>query len=237
MRDDTPCHQIPLRNVVRNQACVHELVNILEPVTDIWEAFGGLGMCTEEYLLRFPRATIHATDIDARCVRTYNAKFDGRAVCYRRDALKYIRALHPSREWGAFLDFNQFTLHDVNRRTSWRSELMDEVVQRKPRWIVLADSAVHYLHLNWSHYGAADATLGAYIRVMRKALRSRWGLRILDYAHHHAAAYLALAPHDRPHTQQATPQKHTLRASAGGGLYPAVGREPAQRTALVGPVG
>jgi trans-aconitate methyltransferase len=73
--DTTPYRTRPCNQVLAEQAAISRLVADAEPVSFIYEAFGGVGLSTAVFQARFPDAQIVAFDLDPECVRIYNAKF------------------------------------------------------------------------------------------------------------------------------------------------------------------
>jgi hypothetical protein len=119
MRDDTPYHARPPGEVQREQDCMRAIfAQAPEPVA-IWEAFGGLGKTGKVLSERFPRALIHATDLDAGCVEAYNSL--GIGLCTQGDARVFAREHLPDEatHWGISLDYNRAGSWPAGR-SGWR---------------------------------------------------------------------------------------------------------------------
>ena len=195
MKDNTPYYDRPRTEIVREQNCMEAILASAPSVSYLWEAFGGLAVTAQVLRHRFPEAKQEAVDLDKRCVDEYNSKMNPAARCQLGDALDWLRLNPLPGGAGVSLDFNKFTVMDVSgKRNKWKSNLVDLVVKSGPSWVQLTDSAVRYLHLNWSRYGCRDQSLSAYLEVLGRALKEKWGLEIDVKANHHAATYLLLKP-------------------------------------------
>lgn len=189
MRDDTPYHTRPASEVARERACMEQVLAAASPVPLVFEAFGGMAVTARVLRARFPRAKIWACDLDRQCVAEYNRVMDRNASCWEQDALEAVRGLRPGRCWGASLDYNQFTIMDLTTRDGWRRELLSEVLGRRPDWFQLTDSAVRYLHLNFTRYGLRDRHLPTYVAALAAKFQGL-GYALGGYASHSAATYL-----------------------------------------------
>lgn len=165
------------------------------PVTFIYEAFGGIGKTAQVMAERFPKAMVSSSETDEECVRIYNdTRATPRVSCTHTDALSHlssIRRLPPN--WGASLDFNKFTLLDLEgrREGQWKIDLIAAVVARNPTWIQVTDSAIRYLHLNTKYYKCANNAT-AYQTKVGKTFQKRWGYGLAATSHYHGASYLLL---------------------------------------------
>lgn len=197
MRDDTPYHLRPASEVKREQACMRAIFGKAPDVDYIWEAFAGMGVTAEVLRDRFPRAIIEATDLDEECVQTYNEK--GYGTAFQENALSHLKRVipQPARAWGISLDYNKFTIFDLQgvREVTgerWKLDLFRRVLAAEPAWIQLTDSACRYLHLNWRNYGLPKNDIGDYVDALWGAVRAQPGGRpydLVDWAKHHAASY------------------------------------------------
>lgn len=192
MRDDTPYCDRPVTEQAREGACMEAVFTAAEAVPVIWEAFGGVGLTAGILRAEFPLAKITACEIDAECAAAYNAA--GHGECAQIDATK--APLPVDVRWGASLDFNRFTLLDIDGRAGgrWKTELLDRVWGAQPTWIQITDSAIRYLHLNFSSYGLPagdrETLLTAYVALFAKAFMRQWGMKLVTYSGHSAATYM-----------------------------------------------
>ncbi len=190
MLDTTPYHERPRGEVEREQNCMRTIFKDVAPVDLVWEAFGGMGKTAQVIRECFPKADLIACDLDEQCVSMYNDAGFGK--CLQVDALADIRNRAFSSMWGASLDYNRFTLKDlVTKRNPARLKLLQEVLQRKPRWVQLTDSARPYLHLNWQNYGLKTPGIDEYVRALSGELE-KMGLRRATWAGHSRASYFML---------------------------------------------
>jgi hypothetical protein len=191
VRDDTPYHERPPREIAQEAACMAKIFAKAKPVDVIYEAFGGIGATAEVLRRRFPKAQMWAFDIDAQCCQMYNRAGDGRMWCAQMDALAGFEKLHLSGNFGAVLDFNRFTLLDFARPAGrWKRHLIQAVLAREPRWFEITDSAVCYLSTNWRRYSLAENSLQAYVDKFKVEIQKQWGYTLRDYAAHRAATYM-----------------------------------------------
>jgi len=180
VRDDTPYWKFPDQGPAeRNRDPLLLALVSAAPVVRIFEAFGGLGFITRILTERFPEASIDSFDLDPECCRRYNALGLARAYCHQGDALEGLKGQDwPSGDWGASLDYNKFTILDLDRSEGkWKRELLFAVAERRPAWVQLTDSAVCHLSLNWSRYGLADKTLPLYLEQLVVRLGRPWKLQ------------------------------------------------------------
>lgn len=197
MFDKTPYHARPQKETEREAACMGQIFSQAAPVRFVYEAFGGVGLTARILRERFPHATIQSFDLDQKCCDLYNeALADSNTNCVCGDALAGLtdKALAPRlvpKSWGASLDFNRFTVLDLQRREGiWKRQLIDQVCLRKPAWVQITDSAVCYLHTNWKRYGLPEKNLAAYVRALSMGLLKSYGLKLVTYANHSRATYL-----------------------------------------------
>jgi len=165
------------------------------PVSFIFEAFGGIGKTAQVLAERFPSSRILAADIDEECVRLYNDLQLDYADCIHTDARTLLsQTCTLPYQWGVSLDFNRFTIMDLmdRREGQWKVDLIDAVVQRKPKWVQITDSAIRYLHLNYFRYGCVNPGSEEYIQVLSNRLNVRWGLTYQTHSCYYAASYLLL---------------------------------------------
>jgi hypothetical protein len=197
MRDNTPSRERPTKEIEREQQCMRSIFSHAQPVDFIFEAFGGIGKTAQVLAARFPHAAILAADLDADCVETYNRYLNGNnAVAIQSDALKLFASIkHFPQHWGASLDFNRFTIMDVfgRREGEWKTNLIENVLDYKPTWIQITDSAVRYLHFHYKRYGC-KLDPDDYIAALNLALAERWGLRYVIHSRFYAASYVLLTP-------------------------------------------
>ncbi len=194
MRDDTPYRERPAAEVAREQACMRQIFSAADSVDLIYEAFGGTGVTAEVLRERFPKVLLKAGDLDLECCKIYRERVSRPRTCLCIDAQcgleVYAEELRGS-SWGASLDYNRFTILNLRRSPpDWKYKLLNRVMRLQPRWVQVTDSAVYYLHLNWSRYGLTDASPQSYIDQVSTEMRKRWGLELVDWAHHRAAAYV-----------------------------------------------
>lgn len=199
MTDRTPYRERPLRERLSERRCMQTIFEQAPQVDHIFEAFGGTGDTAEVMRATFPQAQIHSFDLDADCCAVYDARQIPRATITQGDAVAGARVLghHLDGElWGASLDYNRFTILDLHSRRTWRSELLWEVMGRRPLWVQLTDSARPYLHLNWHRYPGVQAKSNAdYAWVFSKRVEELWGYRLLSMSFHSRATYfLFVAP-------------------------------------------
>lgn|SRR5262245_32174574 len=169
-------------------------------VSFVYEAFGGLGRTARTLAERFAGVHILSADLDQGCVDSYN-QFNQTNMylrCVQMDARALLNSItHLPADWGATLDFNRFTIMDVQGRKEgrWKIELINAVMARRPqpRWVQVTDSAVRYLHLNAHRYGC-DPEPKDYIRTLGRAMKHQWGLKLVGHSHYYAASYLLLTP-------------------------------------------
>lgn len=164
-------------------------------VNFIFEAFGGLGITAKVMVERFPNAHILAADLDGECVELYNSVLSKNANCIQSDALDLLRTVQNFPPWGASLDFNRFTIMDVFGRPEgkWKTDLIEAVIERRPAWIQITDSAVRYLHFHHRRYGCKPDPED-YIQTLSQAMDDRWGLNYVTHSSFYAASYLLLTP-------------------------------------------
>lgn len=192
MRDDTPYRERPPAEVQREQDCMRAIFAVAPPVDRVFEAFGGLGRTAEVLVQRFPDVRVDSWELDAECVRRYNALGMSRAWCNWGDATVAAQSWNPAESWGASLDFNRLTVMDLRGRRSgrWKVELMDILVSRGPLWFQLTDSAAPYIHLNWERYGLRSPSMVEYCRTLAREVRRRYpGYRRAAVAGHRSATY------------------------------------------------
>jgi hypothetical protein len=196
MKDDSPYWTRHPKEIAREQACMRAVFRHAREVPMVFEAFGGIGVTAQVLIEAWPGVHIIATDLDAKCVEQYNAHGWALARSQVGDAVVVAKALYVpgGSPWGASLDYNKFTIMDLHGRSSgrWKVELLREVMERKPAWVQITDSAIRYLHLNWERYGCDDKGLDAYLAVLGKALYEQFGLVLKSEAHHSAATYILL---------------------------------------------
>jgi len=199
MKDSTPYRERPVTEIAREQECMRAVFAYATPVPFIFEAFGGLGKTAQVMTERFPEVVITAADLDEECVKTYNKLGLAHAICYPMDALDLLKTLKFKEPglWGASLDFNRFTILDVygRREGRWKIDLIEAVVERKPTWIQITDSAVRYLHLNYQKYYCQN-NIDSYIQTLVEAMTERWGLYRVTHRNYYAASYLLLTLND-----------------------------------------
>ena len=179
------------------QACLRALYERAPEVSAIWEAFGGIGVQAEVLRERWPQAFICATELDEECVEEYNR--NGWGECTLSDCLTWLRlsVMGSKQRWGISLDYNRFTILDLwGRRSGWqfKVELLQEVVARRPAWIQLTDTAVHYLRLNWQTYKLPSQELSDYVIALSTELERRFGYKVTAYRNRHTSTYLLLEP-------------------------------------------
>ena len=195
MRDDTPYRERPASEIEHEQKCMRSIFAAAPPVSFIYEAFGGIGKTAQVLAERFPKVEVLSSETDAECVKIYNANSrTERIKCVHTDAMTLLSAIRqPANRWGASLDFNRFTLLDMKgrREGQWKVELIAAVMERKPAWVQVTDSAIRYLHLNYEKYGCAN-TPSSYHNKLARAFEKRWGLKLWCASYYHAASYLLL---------------------------------------------
>jgi hypothetical protein len=197
MKDDTPYRERPATEIEHEQKCMRSIFAAAPQVPFIFEAFGGLGKTAQVLAERFPKVQVLSSETDAECVQIYNTtRPTTRISCVHIDAMALLGGIrHPPRKWGASLDFNRFTLMDLQGRKEgqWKIDLIAAVVERKPAWIQVTDSAIRYLHLNHQRYGCQN-TPKAYQSKVGRSFQKRWNFGLSAAAHYHAASYLLLTP-------------------------------------------
>jgi len=196
MKDDTPYRERPQGQIAAEQRCMAAIFAHATPVDFIFEAFGGLGNTAQIMHERFAQAVILASDLDAGCVDIYNEKFkSNHANCVQSDALALLRTVQNFPHWGASLDFNRFTIMDVFGRpeTKWKTNLIEAIIERRPDWIQITDSAARYLHFHYQRYGC-KLDISDYIYTLSQAMNERWGLNYVTHCGFYAANYLLLTP-------------------------------------------
>lgn len=147
---DTPFQAPKKKDLERRLRCLKDIFSIIPETNLIWEAFGGIGFMTG-VIRRYSNAQIIATELNAECVSSYNAK--GLGICYQCDAVEFLSTFNPPFRWGASLDYNNFTITDLYGRGRSCSILLNLVISKKPIWIQITDTARKYLHLNYKRYG------------------------------------------------------------------------------------
>jgi len=196
VKDNTPYRERPQGQIAREQKCMRAIFAQAPPIDFIFEAFGGLGITAQVMSERFPQATILAADLDAGCVDLYNQTLKHtNASCIQSDARTLLGTIRNFPVWGASLDFNRFTIMDVFGRAEsrWKVDLIEAVLDHRPTWIQLTDSAVRYLHFHAERYGC-EPNITDYTRVLVQALNERWGLNYVTHSNFYAASYLLLTP-------------------------------------------
>jgi hypothetical protein len=205
MRDDTPYRDRPATERAHEVRCMRALLGHAPRVDFIWEAFGGLGETGSVLRELQPWASVQASELDLDCAEAYNARHGaglsgGNLPCLHTDAMSYFQqhiGPKPNAEpWAASLDFNRLTIMDLRGRPSgrWKVELLAAVLDRRPRWAQVTDSAVRYLHLNWQRYGLRRPRPDSYARAVSREVEKRWGYVITHHEHYHAASYYLLEP-------------------------------------------
>lgn len=190
MRDTTPYHERPPGEVERERHCMARILEHARDVDTVFEAFSGMGVTSQVLHSRFPRAMMWGCDLDKTCADTFNRKFNPPHFCQHGDVMDVLPQLDLRPPWGASLDFNRFTLLDLRTsRTPWKRKLVEQVVDRRPRWVQITDSAVGHLHLNWGNYGLVGSSLMLYVMALSSEL-SPLGLRLVGYQWHSRATYL-----------------------------------------------
>src|SRR4051812_7833479 len=120
MLDTTPYRDRPKAEIAQEVSCMRQIFEKAAPVKLIYEAFGGTGETARVLAKQFPEAKIVAFDLDGPCVRAYNRKGHGKAN--KLDALVGLLEMErPTVEWGASLDYNRFTILDLERKEgAWK---------------------------------------------------------------------------------------------------------------------
>lgn len=196
MKDNTPYRERPQGQIAREQECMRAIFAHAPPIDFIFEAFGGLGITAQVMSERFPQATILSADLDAGCVDLYNQTLKHtKANCIQSDARTLLSTIRNFPVWGASLDFNRFTIMDVFGRpeSQWKVDLIEAVLDHRPAWVQLTDSAVRYLHFHYKRYGC-NLDREDYIQTLCCALDERWGLKLAAHSQFYAASYLLLTP-------------------------------------------
>lgn len=190
MKSTTPYWTRPASQRDHKARCMGSILSRATPVPLIYEAFGGIGITATILSRLFPYSKIRSFDIDKKCVQFYNDQHiqNARALC--EDSLLGFRTLKPTGEWAASLDFNLFTILDITRKRNRSYPLLASVVERRPRWIQLTDSAVKYLHLNYESYGLKASNSEHYVARLNKELGERWGLEHVAHEGSTSATYL-----------------------------------------------
>ena len=195
MRDDTPYRERPASEIEHERKCMCSIFAAAPPVSFIYEAFGGIGKTAQVLAELFPKVEVLSSETDAQCVKIYNdSRPTKRISCIHTDAQTLLSGIRqPPNKWGASLDFNRFTLMDLEgrREGKWKVDLIAAVMERKPAWIQVTDSAIRYLHLNYERYGCKN-TPKAYHTKLGHAFNKRWGLELAAVNHYFAASYLLL---------------------------------------------
>lgn len=191
MSDKTPYWKRPAKEIEQEVACMRQIFRAARPVSFIYEAFGGVGATAAILREQFPTAIFHAFDLDARCCELYNRSAKGMALCVQSDAAVGLSKLNfQGGTLGAVLDFNRFTLLDFARpEGKWKRELLTAVMDRKPEWVEVTDSAVCYLKTNWKRYGLPEPTLAAYVEKLRVEFKARWRYDLKAWSNHRSATY------------------------------------------------
>lgn len=184
MKETTPYHERPAREIEREVACMRTIFRKAPPTEMIWEAFGGTGQTTRALLDIFPSAVIVACDLDQACVDAYNRVSPHFASSQVADA----RTFDPGQVEGVSLDFNKFTIYDLRKRT-WKRDLVERAAGLASHWVQITDSAVRYFHLNWHRYGLAERSLAQYVDAVAREVEPM-GLQLVAWDNHHAATYI-----------------------------------------------
>jgi len=155
MKDNTPYHLRPKKEIEQEVACMRQIFSQAPPVQFIYEAFGGIGATAAILRDKFPDAIFHAFDTDQKCCDLYNKSAEGMAFCINKDAHVGLTGLRfDGSTLGAVLDYNRFTMLDLERKEGkWKMDLLNAVMERKPKWVEVTDSAVCYLGTNYKKYG------------------------------------------------------------------------------------
>ena len=166
------------------------------PVQFVYEAFGGIGATAAILREKFPDAIFHAFDLDQKCCDLYNRAAKGMAFCVRADATEGLSKLRfEGGALGAVIDFNRFTIMDLERKEgAWKRGLLQSVMERKPAWVEVTDSAVCYLATNYKRYGLKEKSVEEYVDKLGVEFRERWGYGVQAWANHRAATYMLLEP-------------------------------------------
>lgn len=208
MRDTTPYLDRPEGEVAREAECMRLIFQGAPEVSYIYETFGGFAVTSRVLAALFPFVKFVATDLSPECCEEYNRLMHGRGECFNLDALEGAGRLLTliAEPVGVSMDYNKFTLLDLDGRSRQKLSLLETVVRHQPRWIQLTDSAVRYLHLNAVRYGVNPKTspgsrphevdqrrselLHQYVGTMEEKMQSLFGLKLDAVAYHYAATYL-----------------------------------------------
>lgn len=203
MRDTTPYHERPEREVSRERGCMRQIFAEVPLVSCVFEAFGGVGDTALVLREQFPGIALFASDLDRQCCEVYRRRVRSPRRVFQGDAREAFS--HWARDfetgpWGASLDFNKFTFRDLeNPRGNWKVQLLDRVVAHRPVWVQITDSAIRYLHLNYHRYGLEISSPEGYAQAVSRRLGDRYPLRLRTWSHHFAAMYLLFALEGEDH--------------------------------------
>jgi len=201
MTDKTPYYSRPAKERAREAACMRHVLAGAEAPDVIVESFGGIGMTAQIMRDFWPGASIYSSDLDTACAQEWNAKLQTQnplRYCDNDDALSVLQKLAPTiqppQKVGVSLDFNRLTLLDLEkgREDDWRLELIGEVLELRPSWIQVTDSACSKLHLNWRSYGLERPGFIDYINKLDEWWQQRTKYKMMAVARHHAASYYRL---------------------------------------------
>lgn len=196
MRSDTPYSESPRNQPDAKRECMRRIFQQAKQVPIIYEPFGGTGLTAGVLLELFPKSKLIALELNAGCAEIYNARHvsSKRAKCEVGDGIAGLKRIEPQVSpyyWGVSLDWNQFTVSDLNRASGeWKIQLIDSVLKLKPAWIQVTDTAVAYVHTNWKKYGMKSKERDGYFKVLDRRFKTRFGLKLKQYACRRAAAYV-----------------------------------------------